>query len=157
MLCPSPISKARTEDALLLSSSFFLSPSCSPPRQEGRLLPSLNSSSPLYNTLQTQFFTVAGFIQKHAFQAKKNPLCFLVNFFFTLRFPLWTLCPSQRSAPRGVENRQWLSCKLVLMLDWSGTLPREPLLIARMKVSGSFASLAWGLSWQKCKFFVALD
>lgn len=83
MLCPSPISKARTEDALLLSSSFFLSPSCSPPRQEGRLLPSLNSSSPLYNTLQTQFFTVAGFIQKHAFQAKKkNPLCFLVNFFF---------------------------------------------------------------------------
>lgn len=88
---------------------------------------------------------------------KKNPLCFLVNFFFTLRFPLWTLYQSQRSTLRGAGNRQWLSCKLVLMPDWSGSLPREPLLIARMKVSGSFASLAWGLSWQKCKDFVALD
>lgn len=81
MLCPSPISKARTEDALLLS-SFFLSPSCSPPRQEGRLLPSLNSSSPLYNTLQTQFFTVAGFIQKHAFQAKKKSSLLSSKLFF---------------------------------------------------------------------------
>lgn len=35
------------------------------------------------------------------------------------------------------------------MLDWSGILLREPLLIAWMKVLGSFCSLGWGLSWQR--------